>query len=141
MALDDLLPDNVETDKSSSSNKSSGRKKPDEKEYATKVVGPNGKAKFLTEEQLEKVKRVITEETPYSPQEVLNNFPQERRYKVVHDAVTFTEDGLDEENVSRTRCYICGKDCSYSNVEIEGELFCPHHTAGQVRKELDNDGN
>jgi len=141
MTLDDLLPDGIDRNSSSSrsSSSSSGKGgKNDEPEYHIKVIGPNDKAKYFDEERWEKVKKFITDHTKYTVNQVMNNLPAHKRYKIVHQAATTNPDSLDESFRTETTCYICGKDCGSSGVEIEGEDFCVHHTAAQIRSELDS---
>jgi len=143
MGLDELLPEGVDKDKSRSKSKSSsGRKrtsnKNSEPDYYKKVTGPNDKVKYFDEEMWEQVKQFIIDHTRYTVGEVTSNLPAHKRYKIVHQAATTNPDSLDDGFRPKTTCYICGKDCTSSGVEIEGEDFCVHHTAAQIRKELDS---
>lgn len=137
MGLDDLLPDEANTRSTSSTRDQSSSS---EKEYAVDV-GSGRHRKAFTEEQWEKVKRVLTQEFGKKPNVVLNS-PARERYEILHEAITFSEGEKEEgelENRSDTRCGVCGSACDLTAVEIGGEYFHPHHTAGQVAMELNDD--
>lgn len=142
MALDDLLPDDetVTTSASSTTDESSSsqEKTEDEEEYA-KVVGSPPNQKRFTEEKWEEVKRVLVEEFGYSVNSVLHK-PVNERYEILHEAALFPTGELDtdESDHYETReCEICGSAYTEQSLDIEGKVFCPHHTVGQLKRELD----
>lgn len=140
MGLDDLLPEGA--DKSSSSS-SSGRKtasqsSEDEGRDIHKEFGSGNLKKSFTEEQWEKVKRVVEEEFGLNINVVCNGYSAEKRYQVLHEAVMF-DDGDEADLPEVIECPICEADLDTSGVEIEGEQFCVHHTAGQIRSYLDGE--
>lgn len=130
MGLDDLLPDDADTTSRSSSQQSS-------KDYSVEVGSGSDEVK-LTEEKWEGVKKILTEEFGLVPNEVLNK-PSGERYEILTEAAQVHEghqQADESEHRSGTRCYYCGKSCEGIEVEIGGELFCPHHTVAQIEKSL-----
>lgn len=139
MGLEDLLPDDEEVDRSSSSN--SGSSKPDDPFQNDDLIsiGSPPNDKHFNEEQWEKVKRVVREEFGMKIGEV-KSMPSEKRYETLHKAVTFNEDDEDEpeELVSNTRCGVCGRAADNVGVEIHGETYCVQHTAGEIAESLED---
>jgi hypothetical protein len=142
MTLDDLLPDDKEVSSSASqqgtTSSSSKQKTSDEEEYA-KIIGSPPNEKKFTEEKWEQVRRVIVEEFGYSVNDVLNR-PSSERYEIIHEAAVFPTDELDadeSEHYEPRKCAICGSAYTEQALSIEGKVFCPHHTVGQLRQELD----
>ena len=137
MGLDDLLPNGTNVSQSPSPSEQDSSSEPD----FAKVVGSGRYQKKFTEERWEKVQRVIREAFSYSVNEVLH-LPAEKRYELLHEAVLYDEGKLDpdeSEGLTECECYFCGNDCTKNNVEIRGEVFCIHHTAGQVANSLNDD--
>lgn len=143
MALDDLLPDDESATSSantsqSKSSSSSSKEKTDEEEEFAKVVGSPPNQKKFTEEKWKEVKLVIREEFGYSVGEVLSS-PASERYEILHEAAMFPVGKLDEdesEHYQTSRCEICGSAETKDALTIEGKVFCPHHTVGQLKREL-----
>lgn len=142
MGLEDLLPDDESTSSSTSQQKStsssSKEKKDDEEKYA-KVIGAPPNEKKFTEEKWKEVRRVIVEEFGYNVNEVLNK-PSSERYEIIHEAAIFPTDKLDadeSDHYEPRECVICGSAYTEQALSIEGKVFCPHHTVGQLKRELD----
>lgn len=138
MGLDDLIPDDVDE---STSRVPRDKEKTEAKDDIVESFGKEPYRKEFTEEQWEKVKRVITTEFGMTVGEVVNS-PNQERYELLHEAIMFSEsdkDSGESENSSTTRCYYCGNACDDTNVVIEGEKFCVHHTAAQVAATLNDD--
>lgn len=134
MGLDDIIPDDSNSSSRSSPSSTSGSDGPE----IVREIGGGEYQKRFTEEQWEKVKRVIRSKMDYSVDAVLN-MRSEERYEVLHEAVTYNpdvEEGVSEEHKTTLDCYHCGNDCSGGYVELEGERFCMQHPAAQVAKAL-----
>lgn len=136
MGLEDLLPEDENVSESSSSRSggqsSSSDSSPDV-EYV-KTIGTPPREKKFTQEQWDKVKRVIADHFDLTIGEVLSS-PSEKRYKLIHEAIMFNEGEIEEDDISEPPdkvCYHCGNSCKGYSVEIEDEYFCNYHTAGEV---------
>lgn len=137
MGLDDIVPDDSGTSSSSSSNKSSSSSTQEEENL--KEIGGGRWKKSFTQEKWEGVKEVIHEEMGVTVNVVLNKPPKER-FQILHEAALIDDGEKKREEFSyssSTRCHLCGNACDNSNVEIEGEKFCPQHSAARIRKALD----
>lgn len=144
MGLDDLLPENAESKSSpgrtNRSSSSTGNNDQEQQQFH-KVVGNPPNQKKFTEEQWEKVKRVVDREMGLNIQEVVNNTPAEKRYDILHEAILFDEGEVEAEemdNYSDERCVICGNATGAHGAVISGESVHVHHTVGQLAKELDD---
>lgn len=134
MGLDDV----IDTDDSSSS--SSSRTRSDSSSEDLITIGSPPNEKKFKEEKWEEVKKIIRNKMEYSVNEV-KHLPSGKRYEVLHEAATWDEEELtekQEELKSDTNCIVCGRDCSKSGVELEGEMVCVNHPAAKVAKHLEN---
>lgn len=141
MGLKDLGPDDTG---SSSGGRSSGRKRKKDDSDDKVEIGSEPYKKVFKQEKWEEVKTFISHEMGLSPNKVVNNYKAEERYEVIHEAALAVDDEKEPEelsNYSRNRCAYC--DCALGEfgVELEGKVFCPNHTAGQVKETLDSDEN
>lgn len=140
MGLDDLIPEEAERSSRSSSSGSSEPSDPFANDDLISIGSPPND-KHFTEEQYEKVKRVVREEFGMSIGEV-ESLPSNERYKTLHEAVTFNPDLDDEEQtdlVEDDRCIVCGDAAGFSSTHIEGEPVHIHHTVGQLNEVLEDD--
>lgn len=138
MGLDDLIPDEVEE---STSGVPQSKSKKEDKDEIVKSFGKPPYRKEFKEEQWKKVKRVIREEFGKTVGGVVNS-PNEERYELLHEAIMYVESDKDpgeSDSSSETRCAYCGNACDDISVELEGKMFCVHHTAAQVESNLRND--
>lgn len=144
MGLDDLVEDKGgSADSSSSGNSGSSRKasSASSTDEPYKEIGGGRFKKSFTEEKWEGVKEIIHHEMGETVNVILNKPPQER-FKILHEAALIHDGEKKRENFSyssSTRCHLCGNACDNSNVEIEGQTFCPQHSAMRVRKALDGE--
>lgn len=136
MGLEDLVPE----DKRGSSSRSRGKRK---KKDTVSFGGGRYKKEF-TEERWEEIKNTLINEMGLVPNEVVNNYPAEERYEVLHEAALLSkrETTLEELGRRPTRCGICGKPVGGSGVEFSlldgsGDIheieICISHTAGQIQ--------
>lgn len=135
--LDDLLPDDADTSRSSRSRSKSASS---EQEIVKSFSSEKGTKKF-TEERWEELKQEIIDNFEYSPGEVIS-LPAKKRHEVLHEAAIASDSDYDPddlEHLSDTTCTICEKDCSYGYIEFDGKPFCTHHPIIQVAKELDKE--
>lgn len=138
MGLDDLIPDDVDSQSSGSS--SSRTQTQQERDV---VIGKEPYKKEFDEDKWKEVKSVLTNEMGYNVNWVLNNLPAEERYEVLHEAVMMVNENLEPEEAehrSTDRCIVCGNATDQVEAEIpwlpEGESVCFHHTVAQLEKEL-----
>lgn len=142
MALEDLLPDDESTSSSASQQQtktSSSKEKTDDEEKYAKIIGSPPNQKKFTEDKWKDVRRVLVEEFGYNVNEVLNK-PSSERYEIIHEAALFPTDELDADDSDHyepRECEICGSAFTEQALSIEGKVFCPHHTVGQLKRELD----
>lgn len=138
MGLNDLIPDDSGTSSSSTSTKS----KPPEEQEDKVVIGKGETKKVFDEERWERIKRVIIDEMGLIPNKVVNNYPADERYNIIHEAAMLLDEKTEPEESdysSTTRCAICGKAADDAYVEIEGLIVHTNHTAGQIESELNNE--
>lgn len=136
MGLDDLVDDAGGSSSSSSSKRSKSKSFHDDDEY--KVVGSDQYQKVFHEDEWAKVKDVLKDEMGKVPNVVLNS-PEQERFEILHEAALIAsgdKDPLDSDYTGQERCLYCGSNPGDAAVEIQGETFCVHHTAGQVSSEL-----
>lgn len=138
MGLEDLIPDDSD-DNSSSSSSSRNSSSSDEQEYIT--IGSEPHQKKFTPEKWEEVKEVLRHEMGLNVNRVKNR-PAEERFEILHEAATYSNGEIDEDemqNWSKERCIVCGKAANKVGAKVDGEPCCVHHTVGQLEKELDED--
>lgn len=134
MGLEDLVPDEAKT----SSSRSGRKKKSKKQEEGVVTIGSGEFEKTFEEERLERIRKVISQEMGYVPNEVINNFPAEERFEILHEAALIEAQEAEEDELEHTttRCDICGNAIRDSGVEISGLVVCTSHPAIQVAKEL-----
>jgi len=138
MGLDDLVPD----DKQSSSSSSSSRPRDSDDSPDKVEIGGEPYKKVFTEERWEKVKKVIGREMGLDVNKVVNNYPANERYEIIHEAALAVGGELEPDeldNYRDERCEICGIAKSEASVTICGDVVCVSHSAGQVAVMLDDD--
>lgn len=130
MALDDLVPD----DAGGSSSSSSSSKVSPEDNPNLKVIGKGEYRKVFDEETWEDVKLVLIQEMGLTPSEVVNNYPAEERYEVLHEAVSVANQEVSVEELGHEpeRCEICGNALGDQAVTVSEHTVCVHHTVGQL---------
>lgn len=135
MGLEDLVPE----DKRGSGSSSSGRSRRKKKD--TVAFGSGQFRKEFEEERWEEVKGTLINEMGLVPNEVVNNYSAQERFEVLHEAALLSKSETTLEELGRqpTRCEYCGSAVGQSGVEIDGEMFCIHHTAGQIANALYED--
>lgn len=137
MGLEDIVEEaGGQTSSSSSSKKKEKRThgvdNPDD--YAV-VVGKPPKQKAFTEEQWDKVSKVLKDKMDLVPNKVLN-MPPDKRYEILHEAALWSDE--DKSSTRKKKCFICGRSCGQSGVEIAGETVCSTHPAAMIAHELDS---
>lgn len=135
--LDDLIPDDADT---SSSSRSRSRSTSSEEEYVKEFNSDKGTKRF-SEERWEEVKEEIRDKSKFTVGEV-ESLPASKRHDVLHEMAISSDNDYDPDDLeygSEVTCAVCGKDCSYSHVILEGEEFCIHHPVAKVAKALDKE--
>lgn len=137
MGLEDLIPEG----KRGSSSSSSSRRRSKTKEEDTVTFGGGNFRKEFTEERWQEVKRTLSHEMGLVPNEVVNNYPAEERFEVLHEAALLSKQETTLEELGRqpTRCAICGNAVGKSGTEVAGVTVCIHHTVGQLSSMLNED--
>lgn len=134
MGLDDLVPDDAKQTSSRS-----GRSKKSRKQEEDVVTFGSGRyEKTFSKDHWEKIKKILSQEMGYVPTEVVNNFPAEERFEILHEAALLEKKQAEPEDLEHTttRCDICGTAVRGSGVEIAGLVVCTSHPAIQIAKEL-----
>jgi len=132
--LQELLPDDANTSSSSSSQSTSNSSEAD---VVREFHSDKGTKRF-TEKRWNEVKQEIIHKSEYSVGEV-ETLPADKRFDVLHEMSLAADDDRtpDElEHGTDVTCQLCGTDCSYSYVPLDGETFCYHHPLIQVADEL-----
>lgn len=142
MGLKDIVDDASEESDSTQSRKSGSEsyehRQQKIKEEHHKVVGTPPKQKAFSKEKWQDVKKYIRNHMSLTVNEILHS-PADERHEMLHEAALGADGDLEEEDKNyppEVKCAICGKDAEHSKVELEGETFHVHHSAGQVASEL-----
>lgn len=132
MGLDDLVPDSAGG--SSSSSRSSRDSSDDDEESEKVIIGSEPYKKVFTDEDWEGIKGIITQEMGYVPNEVVNNYPAEERYEILHEAALLYRSEISEEELSDIprKCDYCGAALRDGGVWVGEYYVCASHTAGQL---------
>lgn len=133
MGLEDLVPD----DKRDTSSRS--RKKSLEDRDDLVVIGSGELRKSFEKDRWENIKDVMTSEMGLVPNEVVNNYSAEERFRTLHEAAMLEaqETTLEELGKTPNPCAICGTELGdEGGVEVSGLYVCAGHTAGQIAEKL-----
>lgn len=136
MGLKDLVPEDKRDTRSRSAKKSLSERDD------VVVFGSGEFQKSFGKDRWEDIREVMINEMGLVPNQVVNNYPAEERFEVLHEAAMLEAQEITLEELERepNPCAICGTELGdEAGLDIMGVEVCYHHTVGQLSVVLDEE--